>query len=539
MVTFLQLSPEFGGTKFGPFTGIEIRLGSDPGSSDITLPETLGVIPQHVKLLKQQDESFILAPVDRAAPLYHFRGDTGEPKLVTSPLAVVAGDSFSLVTPHGPRFLLVVAGDPKAIAAGARESEGPGLAGRGAHMQRGVLAEIQRRGFAAVFTSRLGNMFMRGWQMVKTGQIFSPIYIVSGMLLLAGWFGAGGTACAALNFKRQSQATQVKLSDCKDQCGISQGGDGTGDPTVPELTRTLLEDVEWQNTMHADSTLYAAYARQLDVVFSQPERYRWVYTSKNSQYRKFSEALTSKSLPPHLVRVLAFAAATPNRAGSTRAWSKVNDSDDREVCGRGALALTYRQARNLGLSVQPDALVDSQVAASGDIALQRSALEKTMSAAGPTSEFKDDGIQSDGAALQGGMQCLSVAGDDERDDLKAVAGALKRTLGKKVPDEGSAFWIASRLVMLFAQDFKATNLEGLSFDARTPPSVAMDNADVLDSRRNFAVQGAAQLMARAAAVPCLARFDKDQREVPEWFMKKPPRLGSCAILKAYVEYGRL
>src|SRR4051794_10756500 len=99
-VTFLQLTPEFGGTKFGPFEGSEVRLGSDPGSSDITLPETLGVAGQHVKVLRQQDNSFILAPVDRAAPVFHYRAGTARPKQVTAPLAVAAGDAFSLVTPE-------------------------------------------------------------------------------------------------------------------------------------------------------------------------------------------------------------------------------------------------------------------------------------------------------------------------------------------------------------------------------------------------------------------------------------------------------
>ena len=65
-VTFLELAPEFGGTRFGPFTGFEIRLGSDPTRNDITIPESLGVAPEHVKVLRQPDGSFILAPVDRS-----------------------------------------------------------------------------------------------------------------------------------------------------------------------------------------------------------------------------------------------------------------------------------------------------------------------------------------------------------------------------------------------------------------------------------------------------------------------------------------
>jgi hypothetical protein len=67
----------------------------------------------------------------------------------------------------------------------------------------------------------------------------------------------------------------------------------------------------------------------------------------------------------------------------------------------------------------------------------------------------------------------------------------------------------------------------------------MSTKEVKGERVKFAVREAAKVMARAAAIPCLAQFDKEQREVPGWFMEKPPKLGSCAILKAYVEYDRL
>ena len=29
LVTYLRLDPEFGGTRFGPFEGLEVRLGSN------------------------------------------------------------------------------------------------------------------------------------------------------------------------------------------------------------------------------------------------------------------------------------------------------------------------------------------------------------------------------------------------------------------------------------------------------------------------------------------------------------------------------
>ena len=52
LVTYLRLTPEFGGTRFGPFEGVEIRLGSNGEQCHIVLPESLGVFPEHVKLVR-------------------------------------------------------------------------------------------------------------------------------------------------------------------------------------------------------------------------------------------------------------------------------------------------------------------------------------------------------------------------------------------------------------------------------------------------------------------------------------------------------
>lgn len=543
--TFLQLAPEFGGTRFGPFDAVEVRLGSDPAQNDITLPETLGVAAQHVKIFKQQDDSYILAPVDRSAAVFHYRAGTARPKQVLAPMAVANGDAFSLVTPEGPRFYIQLERDPRAVEKALEESQGPGWPGKvklPKNLQKGLVAEIRRRGFAAVFTTRIGNTFMRTWTMVKTGQIFSPRYIVAGMLMLSGWMFAGGATCTALRSNTKKNDFVDQLSNCKDQLGVTQGEEGDlTDPTVPDLTKVVLEDAEWKNTMLADKDLYEAYARALRDVYVDASRYTWVYTRKGSPYTQFKAALDAVGMPPALVRTLAFAAASPTY---DRPWSLVKDSEGAEVCGRGVLSLTYRQSYNLGLStLQPDALVERQLAESNDVAKQREALDNTLKSAGTEYEYRDDLIQSVGAELQGGLMCLYVDGNDDRSDVKQVAAALQRKIGASVtrnlPRESEAHWIAARLVMMYALDFKAHELENVTFDARMAPSIALSTKDVKQERRTYAIREAARILARAAAIPCLARFDKDQREVPTWFMEKPPKLGSCAILKAYVEYDRL
>lgn len=546
--TFLQLAPEFGGTKFGPFDHVEIRLGSDPSNSDITLPPTLGVADQHVKLIKQQDESFILAPVDRTAAVFHFRAGSGRPKQVLAPTAVANGDSFALVTQEGPRFFILLEKDPRAVAKALEESEGPGWRPKMPNVgsnrfARGIWREIKRRGFAAVFTTRLGNMAMRMNMMIRSGAIFSPIYMVGGILMISGWLFAGGTSCSAFRMSRARNTATASLTNCRDQLGVAQDASGQdADPTVPDLTRVVLEDPEWKSSVMNDKDLYTAYAAALRTVFADAGRYRWVYTKQKSNYDKFRELLTGTGMPPALVRSLAFATAT---ATHERDWIRVTDSEGSEVCGRGPLGLTYRQAIQLGLElVQPDALVERAVAESNDIRKQREVLDKTTALTSDVPvEYRDDLIQVAGVELQGGLYCLYVDGDDDRNDLRKVATAMQKNIGasqtKRLPAEGEAYWIASRLAMLHVFDFRAYELANVVFDAHLAPSIALETEGVKAERKGFAVKGAATIMARAAAIPCLAQFDREQREVPEWFMSPPPKLGSCAILKAYVEYDRL
>lgn len=545
--TFLQLAPEFGGTKFGPFDHVEVRLGSDPSNSDITLPATLGVLDQHVKLIKQQDDSFILAPVDRSAAVWHFRGGGGKPKQVLAPTAVANGDAFALVTPEGPRFVIALEKDPRAVAKALEDSQGPGwgpnLKGAASNRYaRGVWREIKRRGFAAVFTTRLGNMYMRLSMMVRSGAIFSPIYMVGGILMLSGWLFAGGSSCSAFRMSRSRNDVQAKLTTCRDQLGVQPGADGDGDPSVPVLTQTVLEDREWKSTVENDKELYEAYAAALRQVFADGGRYRWIYTQQNSPFTQFRKLLENTGMPPALTRTLAYAAATPNR---DRDWTRITDSEGSDVCGRGPLGITYRQAVHLGLeTLQPDALLERSEAESNDITKYREKLDKTTKLARDDEvTYRDDLVQVSGADLQGGLACAYVDGDDERRDLRKVAAALQAQIGasktKRLPGEGEPYWVASRLLLLYAMDFRTFELENTSFDKNQAPSIALNNLGVKPERKQFAVRMAAMVMARAAAVPCLAQFDKEQRSVHEWFMSPPPKLGSCAILKAYVEYDRL
>lgn len=539
-VTFLQLSQEFGGTRFGPFQGVEVRLGSDPSRNDITLPEALGVASEHVKILKQQDGSFILAPIDRTAAVYYWRAGSSKPKQITTPMAVQSGDGFSLVTAEGPRFYIMVEIDRAAIEAAAKESQGPGMSMPNVNAKAGgVVREIKRVGMAKFFTTKIGHYAQNGWRFVSTGQMFSPVYIVLGMTMFSGWLFAGGAACTALSFNSTKGQYQEQLTNCRDQLGVVDGEDG--DPTVPGLTKKILIDRTWTSTIENDQDLYKAYAENLKVIFSDPSRYEWVYSKKGSDFDKFKSALEKTGMPENLARVVAYASARP---GVSRDWDVVVDSEDAEVCGRGPLALTYAQAWRLGVTnVQMDAFVDRATASSNDLEKHAEVLRKTASRIDAPTELDQDLIRTAGAQLQGGGECLYVEGTDDRTDPVELANAIQRKLGASVtaglPRESEQYWIASRLVKLYTLDFTRPLPDELKFDAKQAPSTTMTLEQVKASRKTFAINQAAAIIARAVAIPCLATLDKETRRAPPSFMWELPNLGSCAIVKAFVEYDQI
>jgi len=536
-VTFLQLSQEFGGTRFGPFDSVEIRLGSDPGRNDITLPEALGVEPEHVKILKQQDSTFIIAPVDRTTAVFFWRDGSRKSKQIQAPMAVQGGDGFSLVTPEGPRFYLLVEQDPAAIAEAARDSEGPDLGGMATGKGKGILNEIKRVGLAKVMTSKAGNIFQNASRMVLTGQIFSPVYIVMGMTMLSGWVFAGGASCTALSFNQTKGNYQAQLTNCKDQLGMDDE-DG-GDPTVPGLTRKILVDRDWQNTLDADRMLYENYAQKLEIIFAAPDRYKWVYKKKSGSYARFKDALERTGMPQDLVRVMSYAAAIDGY-GSSRDWGMVINSDEDEVCGRGPLNLTYAQGYRLGLTnLQLDALVERQVAESNDLEVLKEKLTSTANRIDAPATFDEDLIDSAGANLQGGMECIYIKGDDDRTNLAELAEAIQTKLGSNVtkglPRESEAYWIAARIARLYAMDFKL-GYEELSLNARQAPSQAMELSGIKKGRTEFAIENAAAVIARAVAVPCMVQLDKEVRDAPPDFMFELPNIGTCSMVRTFTEY---
>lgn len=539
-VTYLQLSPEFGGQRFGPFRGVEIRLGSDPDFNDISLPADLGVAPQHLKVLQQGENTFIIAPVDRTTTVYIWRQNSNKPKQIVTPMAVTPGDSFSLVVPEGARFTIEVGTLQK-----EKDRMGDSMADKAMKRMptsRGLLDEIKRRGFAAVFTTKLGNAGMNVWRFIVTGQIFSPVYIIAGLMMVSGWFMAGGVGCGAMSLNTSKNGFADALRTCEAEKDGLDPMDG-GKQSVQSLTRNILEDDQWKPTLIDDRPLMIAYGAALVSKLGRTDGYKWVYINKQNKFAAFSRAINE--LPPSLRGTLSYLAAHPKSTGY-REWAVIEDSEGNEVCARGPLKLTFRQAVRLGLeNVQLDKVVSQSVANSADKNMKAAELMKTAEFEGYEPPLNLDGTQiaeAGGAEVQGGRECLHLEGPDDRDDVGKLAKAIREQLGataKGLPGEGQPYWIGHRLAKLAAMDFQY-QYGDLKFNAgNRGPISNLEAQNVVKKRTEFAASYVADVMSNAVAARCSARLDKEMQDSPPEHLGTLPELEKCLIIKGMVDYGLL
>lgn len=502
--TFLQLSAEFGGTKFGPFPGPEIRLGSDPTRNDITLPEALGVLPEHVKILMQTDGSYIIAPTERTAAVHVYRG-SGRPKHIATATALAAGDSFALVTAEGPRFFILAEEPPR-----AEKKKGPtGLAGM-APTREGLWSELKRIGFAMFFRNRIGNMVQRVWMMVKSGTIFSPRYIIAFLFLSTGWIAAIGAMLAGLgsfSFLRSErdahEDTRSELAECK--------GEGE-DPDLFQLTEKILGDAKWQSSLKADAVLQQAYTERLRAVFQNRREYEWVYQYSRSDFTDLRGQMAS-SLGDGVARVLSYVAADPGNQPK-RDWILRTDSArGGRICARGPARLTFLQAKHLGLATWPDATLQRQSAAEMTEEAKR---DEILKATGLTqtdvADLRSRRDEIADMALVAGDQyaCLFLEAEDDRADSRNLARAVVPIVGPRadgVPSEGAEFWLTARVARWHTADADL-GWDGVRWNNARPPGTALEDLnDPAVAER--VVRATADTIARAVAIPCLAALDRN------------------------------
>ncbi len=538
LALYLLLSPEFGGTRFGPFEGLEVRLGSDRERCHIVLPETFGVSREHCKLIRQGDGGLILAAAERTAAVFVWKGDARRPTQIQTPTAVRPGDSFALVAPEGAKFTVEMAPLPAEMQA-ARQKHRRGRAGlTGEKLAR----EGWRMALARVWSIGPVGMVMRGWYLVKSGTLWQPRILITAAIAMFGYMAALAGSCSALKFKADAIAVESDLEQCQEAAGFAKGlgGSGIENSTFDQLAAKITGNETLGLVLQKENALRALVEQKSKAMASDDNTvYEWMFregSGATGEWIQWRERVAkSDSLDEFTKHVLPFAAAVRKR--NETPWNMWLDVANKNTCLRGPARLTYRQARSLGLeSVQLDAYKSGD--ATGLLADDAARAQLLAGTATDASEPLPDPAPASAVAqiATGSETCVYAVGDDDRDNPSRVLSALVKQLGpdaSAVPDANNNSAGMGRIIKYYAADAPTNNYAGGTprLDFRNGLATPLKE----DPNGEKIMEKAAEAVARSIVLPCMGTLNAPKAAEGTFGRKADPI--ACLVLMYRLSQG--
>lgn len=188
--SYLELPPEWGGIKYGPFRGT-IAIGSDAKRCALALDPQLGIHPTHVSLVPDGARSYRLELNHPDAGVFLKRAGEQQMFPVRTATSVSCGDTLVLGTPSGPPFTVQ---NDAPIAADVSANAAAGLGGR-------LGQEMKRQGMARLL-SKAGPFrdAYHMWNRASSGGYSNPTFLVGALLGLVTAILAGGASCSGLAY---------------------------------------------------------------------------------------------------------------------------------------------------------------------------------------------------------------------------------------------------------------------------------------------------------------------------------------------------
>ncbi len=214
--TFLQLPPEMGGLRFGPFPG-DITIGSDQKRCQIVMDPSHGVFPVHAKIGPLGGGAFTVAPATPKCKVFIMPAGQVHVWPITGPVQARVGDLVVVGTPGGPRFQLQTQGPaappPSAqqIVQTAKQTGGEAGFVQGASQmidglfrpstRGGVAGEVRRQAQSRMIARNpAARQFYAVWTRMRTNVFNNPYYWVAGAIALFSLFGTGTLSCSGLGY---------------------------------------------------------------------------------------------------------------------------------------------------------------------------------------------------------------------------------------------------------------------------------------------------------------------------------------------------
>lgn len=215
MASFLQLAAEQGGTRFGPFQGGTIQLGTDQQRCQLVLGPMPGIAPVHAMIVDNGNGTFTVQPAQRGLGLFLQQQASGQMWPLDAAVTARSGDVVVIGSQAGPRFTLQHEGMKPGGRAGAVAAAGgggvaaamPGFMGNNPGMRRiqqqggmgNALAKEVQRQTRAKMLAKLGlGEYYSMWYRYKSGTYFQPRYILAALGSIAVLVGGGLVSCFGL-----------------------------------------------------------------------------------------------------------------------------------------------------------------------------------------------------------------------------------------------------------------------------------------------------------------------------------------------------
>ncbi len=270
--------------------------------------------------------------------------------------------------------------------------------------------------------------------------------------------------------------------------------------------------------------------------FANAKRFAWLTKRSGAsaaQFADWRERVSGEDgLDDDTQRLLVWLAGTPAKRNSD--FADLTDSEGDEVCARGPIRLTYRQAVSLGMDTQADALVtkDYQGVAE-DKAEREDRLNVTASAAGMG--LPDESFTTDVDPIsQGKAGCIYIDGSDDRTQMSTILRNLRKHLGDSsddLPVVGDPRTSVTRLAKFWASDMVRVDYREADSAIDFSDSQVGAVLDGYDRRGQWVLERVADTIARSVVVPCLAVMGNDGNDLKATFGDALPSPVSCLVLE--------
>ncbi len=536
LVTYLSLTRAFGGTRFGPFEGLEVRLGSDPDRCHIVLPEALGVVKEHVRLIRQGPLNLILAPADRTATVFLYKQNERRPTQLYTPTAVRPGDSFALVTQDGPRFVIEADELPEEVKA-QRDEARKVATGRKRLSAESMATETKRQIWTRLLVLGPAQIAQRAWLYVKSGAIYQPRNIFLALTIASGWIFGGVMSCRGGKTRTALAASQTRVESCQEELGFAEDLSKKEDLKIYDLAQMITRSTVLGTTLREDKDLYALVKKKARTMYANQSAYEWFYTASGNQARSFQtwqeRVLEREGIHPDTAKLLVWLGAHPgNRRHQD--YGTTYDSEGEYSCVLGPANLTYRQSVRLGVDAMPDAYHFGNIE---EIASSNELMEQKVAAAlAKFLQTPPEGAEYDVNSLPSNDEhCIHQDGSDDRKTPTKVLTQLARSIpddSRLLPVSGTVHAPTAWLAMFFSMDLVRYD-PALSFQGSSASS-AISN---YDKGKDWVLEQTAEIISRAMVLPCLLRLEGDDESVKAMLGESAPTKFPCLYLSYELQRG--